>query len=239
MSTLCASKISWMTVADQVVHALHLEVLGEAPLDVVDERELGVALTGLLEQPRVLERDAEAAGERREQADVRLAERVLAVEVLERDARRSPRRRLRAGPAASGGHLFRAPHRGRPARRSFLDTLASRSASASHHVSAEGLGVWGRRVADAPSIEYGHVIIPESAIEHADVQHLRIEDFDQPVAEQVVHGLHSRFSARPRWTSLITASSALRCLVSSNSRAFSSATLKLPARVVRRRCPPR
>ena len=45
----------------------------------------------------------------------------------------------------------------------------------------------------------------------------------------------SSFSARPRWTSLISASSALRCRVSSNSRAFSSATLRLPASVVSRR----
>ena len=69
----------------EVVHRLHLEVLGEAALDVVDERELGVALPGLLEQPGVLERDAEAPGERGQQADVGLAERVLVVHVLERD----------------------------------------------------------------------------------------------------------------------------------------------------------
>ena len=42
----------------------------------------------------------------------------------------------------------------------------------------------------------------------------------------------SSFSASPRCTALISASSALRCRVSSNSRAFSSATLRLPARVV-------
>ena len=86
------------SVADEVVHRLHLEVLGEPALHVVDERELGVALAGLLEQPGVLERDAEAAGERREQADVRLAERVLPVDVLERDHARSPCPRRRAAP---------------------------------------------------------------------------------------------------------------------------------------------
>ena len=72
-------------VADQVVHRLHLEVLGEAALDVVDERELGVALPGLLEQPSVLERDAQAPGERRQEPQVGVVERVLAVDVLERD----------------------------------------------------------------------------------------------------------------------------------------------------------
>ena len=45
----------------------------------------------------------------------------------------------------------------------------------------------------------------------------------------------SSFSASPRWTALISASSALRWRVSSKRRAFSSATLRLPARVVSNR----
>ncbi len=53
-------------VADEVVHRLHIEPFGEPPLHVVDERELGVALPGLLEQPSVLERNAKAPRERRE-----------------------------------------------------------------------------------------------------------------------------------------------------------------------------
>ena len=73
-------------LADEVVHRLHLEVLGERPLHVRDDSELGVALLRLLEQPGVLERDAQAPGDRREQADVGLAERVFPVEVLQRDA---------------------------------------------------------------------------------------------------------------------------------------------------------
>src|SRR5205085_407709 len=48
-------------------------------------RELGVPLPRLVHQPRVLERDAEAAGERLEKLLVRLGEGVLAVDVLERD----------------------------------------------------------------------------------------------------------------------------------------------------------
>ena len=72
-------------VADEVVHRLHLEVLGEPSLHVVDERELGVALSGLLEQPRVLERDAQAPGEGRQEPQVGVVEGVLAVDVLERD----------------------------------------------------------------------------------------------------------------------------------------------------------
>ena len=47
-------------VSDEVVHRLRLELRGEAALHVVDQRELGVALPRLVEQPRVLERDAQA-----------------------------------------------------------------------------------------------------------------------------------------------------------------------------------
>ena len=64
-------------VADEVVHRLHVELGGEALLDAVDDRQLGCALVGLgeqslrlVEQPGVLERDAQARGEGREKADV-------------------------------------------------------------------------------------------------------------------------------------------------------------------------
>ena len=53
-------------LADEVVHRLHLEVLGEPPLDVVDEGELGVPLACLLEEARVLESDTQVPRERRE-----------------------------------------------------------------------------------------------------------------------------------------------------------------------------
>ena len=58
-------------VPDQLVHRLHVEVLGEAALHAVDDRELGSPLVGLgqeslrlVEQPRVLEGHAEAGRER-------------------------------------------------------------------------------------------------------------------------------------------------------------------------------
>ena len=72
-------------LAHEVVHALHLEVLGEATLHVVDERQLCGPLPRLFEEARVLKRDAQTAGERHQQADVTIAERVLPVEVLKRD----------------------------------------------------------------------------------------------------------------------------------------------------------
>jgi hypothetical protein len=68
-------------VADQVVHGLDVKPLGEALLDAVDDRQLGSPLVRLaeqplrlVEQPGVLEGDAHARGERREEALVRLAE---------------------------------------------------------------------------------------------------------------------------------------------------------------------
>ena len=51
-------------VADDVVDRLQLELAGDRLLHAVDQRELGVPLPGLVHEPRVLERDAEAAGER-------------------------------------------------------------------------------------------------------------------------------------------------------------------------------
>ena len=60
-------------VADDVVDRLQLELAGERRLDAVDQRELGVALPGLVDEPRVLERDAEAAGERRQEPLVGVA----------------------------------------------------------------------------------------------------------------------------------------------------------------------
>ena len=57
-------------VADQVDDGLEVELGGEALLDAVDDRQLGGALLGLLEQAlrlveeaRVLQRDAHARGD--------------------------------------------------------------------------------------------------------------------------------------------------------------------------------
>ena len=62
-------------VAHEVVHRLHLDLGRQALLDLVDDRELGGPLVGLGEQPlglveqaRVLERDAHARGERGDDA---------------------------------------------------------------------------------------------------------------------------------------------------------------------------
>ena len=71
--------------ADDVVDPLRLELAGDRGLDAVDQRELGVPLPGLVDETCVLERHAEAPGERDEEPLVGVGERVLAVDVLERD----------------------------------------------------------------------------------------------------------------------------------------------------------
>ncbi len=80
-------------VAHGVVNRLQLELPGQRVLDAVDQGELGVPLPRLVHEPRVLERNAEAAGERLQELLIGVGERVLAIDVLERDHAR----RLAAG----------------------------------------------------------------------------------------------------------------------------------------------
>ena len=84
-------------IAHQVDDALEIQRSGHPLLDAVDDRELGVALLGLLqqplrlaEQPRTLQRHAHAGRHRAEQPDFRRAERVLALEVLDVDRAEHP-----------------------------------------------------------------------------------------------------------------------------------------------------
>ena len=79
-------------VADDVDDRLEVELGGHPLLDAVDHRQLGVALLGflqqalrLVEQARVLERDAHAGDDRLQQPDLARAERVLALEAFDDD----------------------------------------------------------------------------------------------------------------------------------------------------------
>ena len=57
-------------LADQLDQRREVELRGDRLADAVDRVELGDTLAGLVDQPRVLERDAEAGRERRQQPDV-------------------------------------------------------------------------------------------------------------------------------------------------------------------------
>ena len=54
-------------VADEVVDRLRIELTGDRRLHAVDERELRVSLAGLVDELCVVERDSQAAGDRRQQ----------------------------------------------------------------------------------------------------------------------------------------------------------------------------
>ena len=67
-------------VADGVVDRLLVELARDRILHAVDQRQLGVPLPRLVHQPRVLERDAQAARQRLQELLVGLVEGVLAIE---------------------------------------------------------------------------------------------------------------------------------------------------------------
>ena len=62
-----------------------LELARQRLLDAVDQRQLGIPLPCLMHEPRVLERNAQAAGQRLQELLVGVGKRVLTVDVLERD----------------------------------------------------------------------------------------------------------------------------------------------------------
>ena len=71
--------------ADQLDQRAEIELRSECLPDAVDGRQLGHALPGLVHEPSVVERHRQAAGERRQQALIRLGEGVCPVRVLKRD----------------------------------------------------------------------------------------------------------------------------------------------------------
>src|SRR5579884_463372 len=77
-------------VPDRVVDRLRIELARDRVLHAVDQRQLRVSLPRLVHEPRVLERHAQTPGQGLQQLPVRLAECVLAVDVLQRDHARPP-----------------------------------------------------------------------------------------------------------------------------------------------------
>ena len=168
MSTTWASKISWILSPTRSYIACMSSFCGEALLDAVDDRQLGRALVGLgqeplglVEQARVLERDAHARGERRDEALVGLG---VGVALGESDAT-TP---MASSPAMIGtpsqDSRVAPPPKGRRLPSGILLVRASRSAAAvrvcrtrdvSPSPSAIGVGVTAVRLRRC---SYGNVI---------------------------------------------------------------------------------
>ena len=77
-------------IADQVHNSLEVHFSRQPLLDAVDHSQFRVALLGLFkqalgftEQPRVLQRERQAGGERHQQVDIRRRKSILAVQVLQ------------------------------------------------------------------------------------------------------------------------------------------------------------
>ena len=207
---------------------------------------LGQQPARLVEEPRVLERDAQARRQGREQPHVRLAEGVLAIEVLDARSPRARDRRPRAERRRRTSALRRRWHRCDPFRVDELcPVLVHDDRLASARSTVRAIPDNGRSTSS-----------PEA---HAALD--RVRDSGWSPASVVVDArcrrpgrrrsrwilsptrsyidCMSSFAARPCWTLLMIASSAARSsvsvsrrFVSSNRRAFSSATLRLEASVV-------
>ena len=72
-------------VSDELVDRVRVELAGDRRLDAVDQCQLCVALPRLVDELSVLECDTQAARDRGEQSLIGITERVLTVEVLDRD----------------------------------------------------------------------------------------------------------------------------------------------------------
>ena len=188
---LCVENVADL-VAHRVVDRLQLELAGQRVLDAVDQCQLGIPLPRLVHEPRVLERDAQAACERRQQALVCVVVRVLAVEVLEGDHagrpvpgdERDEEQGLRlfagddiaAAPLCLGGEVL----------------VDHQRLARVEHVPGEAAGQdlrLGRQpLAALEQVRVAHE--PGRLVEHRDRGALRVEDLLDLVADDVVDRLH-------------------------------------------------
>ena len=177
-------------VADGVVDRLRVELAGDRVLHAVDQRQLRVALPRLVHEPRVLERDAQAAGQRLHELLIRLGEGVLAVGILERD---HPRRLAARDERDEEGRLRVLAGNGRapiPLRLG-LHALGDQQGRARfEHMLREagrrpGLGLQPLAALDDVR-ELGQ---PRRLVERGDRDNLRVEDLLDPVADRVVDRL--------------------------------------------------
>jgi hypothetical protein len=180
-------------VADEVVDRLRIELPGDRRLHAVDERELGVSPAGLVDELCVVERDSQAAGDRRQQSLIRLVERVLPVEVLDRDdAGRTPGHDQRLEDCGTDRGLL-------TDNRLLVVVLGvgrvnvfedGERLARLHHVlpKADDRHRHVRNV-DAALHLVDEAQDPRLLVMHADVDDLRVEDLPQLLADDVVDRL--------------------------------------------------
>ena len=153
---------------------------------------LGQEALRLVEQPDVLEGDAQARGQGRQEPDVAVAEGVLVVEVLERDDAADLAAGERAGRTAttSAGSPWIAPACPASIAAAIASRLMTRGACEFEHLLAEADQRHGLvREAHAALDRVREVEETIAAVDDADVDDLRVEDLLDLVADQVVHGL--------------------------------------------------
>ncbi len=174
-------------VADDVVDRLKLELTGERVLDAVDQRQLGVALACLVYQPRVLERDAQASGQRLQELLVGIGECVLPVEVLERDHARRLAARTEGHVQHRLRHLAR-QHRVAVAVWAPSGVLVDQERLAGlDHVAPEPDQLDRLvRISDAALDRVREAQEPRGLVMDADVDDLSVEDLLELVADEVV-----------------------------------------------------
>ncbi len=184
-------------VSDEVVDRLRIELAGDRRLDAVDQRKLGITLTRLVNELRVVERDPQAAGDRRQQSLIGLVERVLPIEVLGRDhAGRPPthQQRLEDRGTVRGLTSDRLRVVVLDERRVHVRQDGERLACL-HHVFPES-DDWQRHVRemDAAFDLIDVAEDPRVFVMHCDVDDLRVEDVPQLRADHVVDRLLVEFA---------------------------------------------
>ena len=177
-------------LADELDQPVEVELRRERLADAVHRRELADALARLLHEAGVLERDAEAAGHRRQELLVGLVEGVLAIDVLERDHARPPCRPRRAGRTGRTS-ASRRPRSAAVPLGLGVEVLGDQQRLARlEHVLREPGQRSRLRLQPLAALDQVRVMDePGRLVDRRDRDDLRVEDVADPVADGVVDRL--------------------------------------------------
>ena len=191
-------------VAEVRDEGVEIQLPGQRLADPVDDLELGGLAPGLVEQPRVLERDAEARRETwsggRTSASLKASSRSRFWSEIDADRRRAASPAVRSmvdfgcSPWMTSGLAGSQRHASRWSGR-FMRS-GSRSSMTCPRKPAMRSGSSGKRT--PRSIVYGKWNEPVVAVDDPDVDDLRVEDLLDLVADEVVHRLHVELGGEAR-----------------------------------------